>query len=272
MSTPRFFVPDTAECGAEGVRLHGLARGSIVTLPAAVSHHARRVLRLRPDDAIALFDGQGNEYQAVLVQDPAGESANGSRSAARILAGGAVDREACVAITLVQALSAQEKIDWLLEKCVELGVRRLVLAPAGRSVVRLDAARQERRLARWRDIAVAACCQCGRNRLPLVSLADNLGAALQLARDDAAQAWILDPAAPAALAGGAGRAVGRTAGAEPRLACAVGPEGGFTPAELVEAESRGYTRTRLGPRVLRTETAGLAVVTALLALHGEYTR
>jgi 16S rRNA (uracil1498-N3)-methyltransferase len=233
--------------------------------PAAAEESYWAALRLRPDDAIALFDGQGNEYQAVLVQDPGGESANGSRSAARILAGGAVDREACVAITLVQALSAQEKIDWLLEKCVELGVRRLVLAPSERSVVRLDAARQERRLARWRDIAVAACCQCGRNRLPLVSLAENLGAALQLARDDGAQAWILDPAAPAALAGA-------TAGAAPRLACAVGPEGGFTAAELAQAESLGYTRARLGPRVLRTETAGLAVVTALLALHGEYAR
>jgi 16S rRNA (uracil1498-N3)-methyltransferase len=262
MSTPRFHVPETAD----GLRLDSLMPGATVALPPAASHHARRVLRLRPDDAIVLFDGQGREYQAVLVQLPGGDGANASRSAARIVGGGAVDREACVAITLVQALSAQDKIDWLLEKCVELGVQRLVLAPAERSVVRLDAQRQERRLARWREIAVAACCQCGRNRVPQIALAATLGAALQLARDGGGAAWILDPAAAAGLAAGA---TGPGAG---HVACAVGPEGGFTAAELAQAESLGYAPVRLGPRVLRTETAGLAAVTALLALAGEYAR
>jgi 16S rRNA (uracil1498-N3)-methyltransferase len=270
MSTPRFYVPDPADAQAECVPLRQIAPGTVITLPAAAGHHARRVLRLRPDDVIVLFDGQGYECPAVLLAG--GGSANASRSAARVLAGGIVDREACVAITLVQALSAQEKIDWLLEKCVELGVRRLLLAPSDRSVVRLEAARQERRLSRWRDIAVAACAQCGRNRVPEIVLADSLDAALLLARDNGGPGWILDPAASAGLvAVGAAGAAG-TAGGELRLACAVGPEGGFTGPELARAESLGFARVRLGPRVLRTETAGLAVVTALLALHGEYAR
>jgi 16S rRNA (uracil1498-N3)-methyltransferase len=266
MSIPRFYVPDTG-----GAPLRSAAPGTTITLPEAASHHARRVLRLRPDDAIVLFDGQGYECAALLLAD--GGTANASRSAARVQGGAIVDREAAVAITLVQALSAQEKIDWLVEKCVELGVHRLVLAPAERSVVRLDALRAQRRLARWQDIAVAACCQCGRNRLPEVALADSLGAALQLARDAGGPGWVLDPAAdlPLAHADADASANAHAGGALP-IACAIGPEGGFGAAELERAEALGYRRVRLGPRVLRTETAGLAVVTALLALHGEYAR
>ncbi len=262
MRTPRFFVPDPTD----GARLRDLATGATVLLPDDASHHARRVLRLRPGEAVALFDGAGHEAEAVLAEAPAGGTANGSRFAARILASGAIDREAGVAITLVQALSASEKIDWLVEKCVELGVARLVLAPAQRSVVRLEAARGARRLERWRDIGVSACGQCGRNRLMDITLAGDLAEALQAGRPTPGRAWILDPAGPVALA-----ATLPDGGAVP-LACAVGPEGGFTDAEMAQAESAGYARARLGPRVLRTETAGLVAVAALLALHGEYGR
>jgi 16S rRNA (uracil1498-N3)-methyltransferase len=263
MSTPRFHVPDTSA----GTRLRDLAAGFCLSLPDAANHHARRVLRLRPGDPVVLFDGQGHEFHAVLEEAPAGDPMNTVRYCARILDGGAVDREAGVAVTLVQALCATEKIDWLVEKCVELGVARLVLAPAERSVVRLEAARGERRLGRWQDIGVAACCQCGRNRLMDIVLAANLRAALHLALPADGPAWLLDPAAAATLAGGTGRSI-----APPTVACAVGPEGGFTTTEIALAEAAGYARARLGPRVLRTETAGLVAVTALLALHGEYAR
>lgn len=241
MTTPRFLVPD------------GLAAGQTLALPPDAEHHARRVLRLRPGDAIVLFDGAGNEFEAVLAAD----GLNDSRYLARVGSGGPVDREARVAITLVQALCAQEKIDWLLEKCVELGAARVILAPAARSVVRLDGARGARRLQRWRDLAAAACCQCGRNRLPQVELADDLAAALRAA-GGAGQHWILDPRATAGLQAGSGP-----------VTFAVGPEGGFTDAEVDLARGLGYAGLRLGPRVLRTETAGLAAISATLALRGE---
>lgn len=250
MGAPRFFVP------AHAARLHA---GDIVALPAAAAHHARRVLRLRQDDPIVLFDGQGMEYAATLRHDGADPAA----AAARILGGAAVDREAHTRITLIQALSAQDKIDWLIEKCVELGVLRLVLAPADRSVVRLDDARRARRLERWRDIALAASAQCGRNRLLEIVPAPTLTAALGTAGDCGAR-WLLDPAAAAGLGAEAAARAGQA------LACAVGPEGGFTAGEHELAERLGFRRARLGARVLRTETAGLAAVCALLALHGEY--
>jgi 16S rRNA (uracil1498-N3)-methyltransferase len=242
MTAPRFLVP--------GV----MAPGQTVLLPASVDHHARRVLRLHAGDLVTLFDGLGNEFEAVLGPPPMNET----RSQASILRGGPVDREAKLQITLVQALCAQEKIDWLVEKCVELGVGRLILAPTARSVVRLDGARRERRAARWHDIVVAACCQCGRNRLPVLEVADDLASALRRAQP-AQRRWILDPDASAGTL---------SAGAGP-VACVVGPEGGFTQAETSLAASLGYERVRLGPRILRTETAGLAAISALLALHGE---
>lgn len=249
MSNPRFYVPDL-------VSGHPAA-GLTVALPAAAGHHARRVLRLRPLDPIILFDGQGNEFSARLLADPD----NSGATLAQISGGGAVDREAGVAITLVQALSAQDKIDWLIEKCVELGVAQIVLASSERSVVRLDEARGARRLERWRDIAAAACAQCGRNRLPQIVLAPDLASALR-ATPQALLRCLLDPDAPLGLGSAA-------AGGGP-LVCAVGPEGGFTAAEQALAAGLGYLPLRLGARVLRTETAGLAAVTALLAMHGEY--
>lgn len=243
MTVPRFLVRAP------------LAAGQRVALPEAASHHALRVLRLRADDPIRLFDGAGNEFEARLQPAPG----NATHSHALITSGGPVDREARVAVTLVQALAAQEKIDWVVEKCVELGAARLLLAPAARSVARLEPARRARRAERLRDIAAAACAQCGRTRLPEVEVLDDLGAALRRAQD-ATRRWVLDPAATVGLTPGGGSAV----------SLAVGPEGGFTGAELALAESLGYARLRLGPRVLRTETAGVAALSAVLALAGEF--
>ena len=146
MTTPRFLVPGVA------------GPGQSLALPPAAEHHARRVLRLRAGDAVVLFDGAGSEFEAVLVEDPL----NASQLQARVVRGAPVDREAGVAITLVQALCAQDKLDWIIEKCVELGAARLILAPAERSVVRLAGERRERRIERWRDLVAAACSQCGR--------------------------------------------------------------------------------------------------------------
>jgi len=143
MAIPRFLVPEP------------LAAGARIALSPASSHHARRVLRLRAGDMLVLFDGKGSEYEAVFAPDPL----NASRSYAKITGGGPVDREAHADITLVQAMCAQDKVDWLVEKAVELGARRIILAPAARSVVRLSEQRRERRVERWRDVAAAACGQ-----------------------------------------------------------------------------------------------------------------
>lgn len=255
MSTPRFLVPDPSQG-------HGAnaAIGLTVALPKAAAHHARRVLRLRPLDAVILFDGRGNEYLAAVLP----ESSEAAAVLVRISAGGAVDREALVPITLVQVLSAQDKIDWLIEKCVELGVARIVFAAAERSVVRLDEARGQRRLERWREIAAAACAQCGRNRVPAIELERDLASALRGAPADASR-WLLDPHAALGL----GSALANVPGAT-RQVFVVGPEGGFAPSEHALAVTLGFAPVRLGARVLRTETAGLAAVTALLALLGEY--
>ena len=231
--------------------------GDVVTLSDGASRHAR-VLRLGADEPFVLFDGVGTEYGARL--EPAAEG--GRRSgplAVRILSAASIDREARVDITLIQALTAQERLEWMIEKAVELGVRRVLLVPAQRSVVRLEGTRQERRTARWREIAWAACAQCGRNRVPEVAPAASLEAALRIAAD-AQYRWILDPDG----------ATGMGAASWTTVSCAIGPEGGFTDEETALAERLGYQRLRLGPRVLRTETAGIAVVSALLALGGEY--
>jgi len=242
MATPRFLLPE------------GLISGALVALPAPIEHHARRVLRLQPGDPLVLFDGKGQEFDATLLVDPQ----NASRSLAQLGAAVRVSRDACLAITLVQALSAVDKVDWLVEKSVELGVHRLILAPSARSVVRLDGARRARREQHWRDIAAAACAQCGRNLLPTVELAADLATALTNGRG--AVNWVLDPRATAGLEPAAGNSA----------SFAVGPEGGFTPAEIAAAQALGYHPLRLGARVLRTETAGLVATSALLALHGEY--
>ena len=240
---PRFFVSD------------GLAVGQTIALPPECSHHALRVLRLRAHDAVTLFDGKGSEFEAYLLPDPA----SASHCHASITHGGPRDREARLRITLVQALSAQEKIDWVLEKAVELGADRIILASAARSVVRLSAARRQRRIERCREIAIAACSQCGRNRLPAIEILEDLAAALRAAQD-AASRWLLEPDAATGLAPAKGRSV----------ALAIGPEGGFAAEEVALAHSLGYASARLGARVLRTETAALAAISALLALEGEY--
>lgn len=243
MRAPRFFVSD------------GLAVGQTIVLPPQCSHHALRVLRLRAHDAVKLFDGKGNEFDALLLPDPAAVS----QCRASITSGGPVDREARLRITIVQALSVQEKIDWFLEKAVELGADRIILAGTARSVVRLSAARRQRRLERCRDIALAACSQCGRNRVPVIEIADDLGAALGAAQE-ASSRYLLEPNAPAGLKAANGRSV----------ALAVGPEGGFEVEEVALAHSFGYVSSRVGQRVLRTETAALTAICALLALAGEY--
>jgi 16S rRNA (uracil1498-N3)-methyltransferase len=246
VAAPRFFVDQP------------LSEGARVTLPDGVAHHARAVLRLRAGDPIVLFNGRGGEYRARLVAE---HDAAARHLQADVNAFDPIEREARLSITLIQALATSDKIDWVIEKAVEVGVARVIVAPAARSTARLDGVRRERRLQHWRELVIAACSQCGRNTPATVVAATSLAEALGQA-SEAHFKWILDPAAAPGLP---------RAAAEPRsTALAIGPEGGFDPQELQLAARSGFVPISLGPRIFRTETAGLAAATAWLALHAEF--
>lgn len=227
--------------------------GGAVELPEGPAHHVLRVLRLRPGARLTLFDGEGGEYLAELVEC--------SRHAvARVLEFDPVEREPGCEIVLAQALAAGDKMDWVVQKAVELGASRIVPLATERSVVRLAGDRAQRRVFHWREVAAASCEQCGRNRVPavdeIVPLRTWLGSL-----DSEALRCVLDPGAAQRLTALAGAA---------SLTLLVGPEGGLTDGELAAAQACGFVPAALGPRVLRTETAGAAAIAAWLAARGEF--
>ena len=230
-----------------------LVSGTDIELPAEVAHHAARVLRLRDGAPVVLFNGRGGEFAATL-------SVGSGKTRVRVREHNPIERESPLAVTLLQAWIATDKLDWLVEKAVELGVASIVLAPAQRSVVRLTQARSNARLERLRSVAVTACAQCGRNRIPAIESSSTLGEALSIGLRDRATAVLLHPRASSGL-----REVRPASG----LSIAVGPEGGFDDDEMALALREGYVACHLGRRVLRTETAGLAALAALQALYGD---
>jgi 16S rRNA (uracil1498-N3)-methyltransferase len=243
MSTPRFHVPVP------------LTVSATLDLPEAAAHHAARVLRLRGGDAVTLFNGTGGEYAARIT-------AIGKHDVTvAIERHDPVERESPLSVTLAQALSSGERMDLTIQKAVELGVARIVPVESERSVVRLKGERAEKRVAHWRQVAISACEQCGRNRIPEVSTISPLDVWLAAEGSDARR-WVLLPGADTAL-----RDLPR-----PRkpIELLVGPEGGLTDAEADAARRAGYQPVRLGPRVLRTETAAPALLAALQALWGDY--
>jgi 16S rRNA (uracil1498-N3)-methyltransferase len=245
MAAPRFFVE--LDLAPESV-------GGEVVLPAAVAHHAMRVLRLAVGDALTLFTGRGGEYAATLA------SAGKHGATARLAGFDAIERESPLALTLVQAIAGVDAMDYAVRKAVELGVAAIQPVTTARSAPLPAGERAGRRHAHWQQVAVAACEQCGRNRVPPVlpprPLRDWLAA-----RDARAAAVLLAPDAPAALAG--------LARPEAGLAIVVGPEGGLAGDEIAAAERAGVRAVRCGPRVLRTETAGVAALAALQSLWGD---
>jgi 16S rRNA (uracil1498-N3)-methyltransferase len=232
-----------------------LAPGRDCALPQQQARHAARVLRLRTGDAVTLFNGNGVEHDARVAR-VAGNSVTVRVGEARSCA-----RESPLEIVLGQALSGGERMDYTVQKAVELGVAAIHPLASTRSVVRLAGERAEKRVAHWQAVAVAACEQCGRNRVPPVAPVAELAA--WLARPAAGeQRLLLSPAGDAGL-----RTLQRPAAAIVLLA---GPEGGFTPGEEAAARASGFIPVRLGPRVLRTETAAVAAVAALQALWGDF--
>ena len=239
---PRFFISSP------------LAAGREIALPSAAAHHAARVLRLKRGDAVTLFDGQGGEYGAEI------RSATNRAVDAVVLEHRAVERESPLHVTLVQALIATERMDYAIQKAVELGVSAITPVASARGVSRLEGERARRRTEHWRAIAIAACEQCGRNRVPELHAPVELGAWLRQP-SSAEQRLALLPSAEEALAG---VAPGR------KLDVLVGPEGGFAPDEALAVAAAGFRAVRLGPRILRAETAGPAMLAGLNALWGDW--
>jgi 16S rRNA (uracil1498-N3)-methyltransferase len=227
------------------------------TLPESQAHHVARVLRLQAGDAVTLFDGRGTEYPATIMR------IGKHGVVVRISGDLAVDRESPLGVTLVQAVSSGERMDYTIQKAVELGIARIQPVTAQRSVVRLKDERAEKRVAHWQYVAIAACEQCGRNQLPevapLLSFID-WAAALPLGGDELR--LMLSPQGT------------KTLDALPQPPAGVtllaGPEGGFDVSEIEIALTRGFLGLRLGPRVLRTETAALAALAAMQTKWGDF--
>jgi len=235
-----------------------LRPGGRCVLPPPQSRHCARVLRLEPGDAVTVFNGDGGEYAAVIAK------ITGEGVILDIGGRAAVDREAPFPVTLAQGLSSGERMDFTLQKAVELGVAAIQPLATSRSVARLPAERAEKRLAHWRSVVIAACEQCGRNCVPgvqpLADLRDWLGQAAGL--HEGAAKLMLSPRAAGGL-----RELARPAQGVVLLA---GPEGGLAPGEERAALAAGFNAVRLGPRVLRTETAAIAALAAMQVLWGDF--
>jgi 16S rRNA (uracil1498-N3)-methyltransferase len=234
-----------------------LTPGIVVELPDVAGAHLAKVLRARRGDELTLFTGDGREFAAAV------ESVRGSRVTAAVAEGRQIDRESPLAVTLVQCMPRGDRMDFIVQKATELGVACIVPVLSQRSVVRLDPVQAESKAAHWRAIAVHACEQCGRNRLPTVEvprpLQDYLG-------DSSAQPA---PAGPRLLLEPEFESRGAIQGVGPAVEIAIGPEGGFTAGELEAFRISGFGTLRLGPRVLRTETAAIAAITWLQSRFGD---
>jgi 16S rRNA (uracil1498-N3)-methyltransferase len=245
------------------IRLHvpqALHSGQVVALPAEVVRHLRRVLRLRDGNEVVLFDGRGGEHAAQL------QDAGRAGVFALIGEHRAIERESPLAITLLQGIARGERMDFVVQKATELGVQRIVPVMTARCVVQLGAGRADRRREHWVAVAASACEQCGRNRLPLISEPLTLAAACDGAADSLR--CLLDAEAGSTLREALG-ARHRDGHPERSVTLLVGPEGGLEQGEEQFALRAGFSAVRLGPRILRTETAALATIAALQCFAGD---
>ncbi|MFQ5488596.1 MAG: 16S rRNA (uracil(1498)-N(3))-methyltransferase [Gammaproteobacteria bacterium] len=230
-----------------------LDAGAHQQLDEAASRHLLRVLRLKAGDHLTLFDGRGREHQATLLA--------GRGRHAEVEIGAPLERnvESPLDIILVQGISRGERMDYTLQKAVELGVKCIAPLFTARCNVKLTGERLEKRLAHWQGVIIHACEQCGRSRLPTLEPAQALE---QWQAPEAALKLVLDAAATGGL--------GSLAAPQGMVILAIGPEGGLTAQELRRLQHQGFQALRLGPRILRTETAGMAALAALQTLWGDF--
>ena len=239
-AAPRLFAPVDLPLGTE------------IRLPDRAAHHLS-VLRLGRGAGITLFDGQGGEFTAELTR------VSSKDARARVLSKLALERESPLSVSLAQCVSGGDRMDTALQKSTELGVRNIVPVLSERSVVRLSGDRAEKRLAHWRSVVIAACEQCGRNRVPRVSDIIDLSDFLEQP-GEAGLRLVLAPDASTTL---------RQLSPAREVILLIGPEGGLTARERENAGRAGFVPLRFGPRILRTETAPLAAIAAMQALWGD---
>jgi len=240
---PRFYCPAN------------LARGATIALPENAAHHAARVLRMQVGDTVILFNGDSTDYTGEILR------INKSEVVAKIVDTQAVNNESPLDVTLAQAISSGERMDYTLQKAVELGINRIQPLAAERSVVKLSGDKIERRRDHWQNVVIAACEQSGRavvpQVLPPIPYLEWLGRqethALKLMLAPTASQTLHDLTKP-----------------EGSVCLLIGCEGGFSPTEQRAAESCGFIGIQLGKRILRTETAALAALAAMQALWGDF--
>jgi 16S rRNA (uracil1498-N3)-methyltransferase len=235
-----------------------LAAGGTAALSASAAAHITRVLRLEAGASVRVFNGQGGEWDATIA------SIRKDIVTLTLSAHHAVECESPLQITLLQGIARGEKMDLILQKATELGVTRFVPLTMLRSTVKLDAATAQRKQEHWQGVITSACEQCGRNTLPQLDAVSAFDSAVVAAHglkvllapdaESLSMSALLAAAPPAA---------------RQHVTLLVGPEGGFDPRETAVATTAGFQRCRLGPRVLRTETAGLAAIVALQAIAGD---
>ena len=242
MNLPRFYCREA------------LSPGAHIDLPEPVARHAVRVLRLPPGASVVLFDGRGGQYEACI------ERIEKNRVVASLGAWLDIECESRLAVTLIQAVQAGEKMDFTIQKAVELGVAEIVPVDSRRSVTKLVGERAGKRVAHWQGVAASACEQCGRNQVPQVAPLEKL------------ESWLARPASQGLRLILAPDAEFALADLPPvkNVQMLIGAEGGLDPQEISAAKQAGFQAVRLGPRVLRTETAALAALAAMQALWGDF--
>ena len=232
-----------------------LAVGKRLDLPEGAVGHLLRTLRLGVGDACVLFNGDGVDYECRVV------TAGKRGGEVEVVAAHAVDNESALRIVLLQGVARGEKMDWILQKATELGVHGFVPVASDRSEVKLDATRAAKRLAHWQGVVASACAQSGRAFVPVVAAPQPLADAVGALPGDALK-LTLDPMAASSV-----RSLEVPSG--DGMVVAIGPEGGWSPRDRAVLADAGFQGLRLGPRILRTETAGIAAISALQARFGD---
>jgi 16S rRNA (uracil1498-N3)-methyltransferase len=243
MRIPRIYTAQELTVGAE------------ILLPDQAGEHAVRVLRLERGHPLILINGDGREYDAELAS-LARRAVTAIIKQARV-----VDREGTLSITLAQSIARGEKMDWILQKATELGVSQIVPLVTERTEVKLDEERAERRMAHWNSVIESACEQCGRTTLPA------------LAPPQRIDRWLTTidfSGLRLAMIPDGETTVGELSDTKAGVIVVVGPEGGLSEQDIVMLRQAEFLGLKLGPRILRTETAGVAAIAALQALYGDF--
>lgn len=234
---PRFFVPfDSAHVS------------SPLPLPADAVHHAMRVLRLRQDDRVEIFNGRGTSIAGTIRFAP---------DYAEVLPIEVIRQPRGLGLTLLQALVSNEKMDWIIEKACELGYSKILIFPPERGEIKLSAEKAAKRVERWRKIALSACQQCGLNYLPEIDFCANLNDAASKAEG---LKFVLSPLGQ----------LNKQAEKPSSVCFVVGPEGGLSPREIDMLTEKGFLNLKLGSRILRTETAAIAAASFAQTLWGDF--